>query len=195
MNFKAFALSLALGLGGLCSTSATFAEEGTTMHEQTFQDWIVRNVCWFETCSWRAVSMSTSLDTIIFIDYKDSGETYMFLSSLKLSDQVINSWDKTDHDEISIDYRVDRHRIIKSTAERYLDRSSRTLQTYIRDHDFSNLLDDMRRGQYLRIRKHVNQESFVETFSLKGLSAALRFIEKKKPKSTSPESFFEDGMI
>lgn len=194
MNLKSLALSLALGVGFLFSTTAISSENGTTLQERTFNEWTARNVCWFESCAWRAFSISMDRDKLIFIDYTDTGSSSMFFSSLTIPDRIVNSW-INDTDEVKIEYRVDRMPIITSEAFRILDRNDKAVQTHVKSQDFTILLQEMKRGQFLRVRTHVNQETFVDTFSLQGLSAALRYIEKKQPQSASPESFFEDGRI
>ena len=172
---KLLTLILALSLPFIVN-----AETGRSTDIRYHGDWSSARVCFADQCIWRASTVSG--DTILSVDFADNLTYGYVLYTQNIPLSVMNQWD-TDTDFITLDFRVDKRQKYRVSAERTLIRNEHTLYYDLPNKELGNqFADDLRKGNTLRIRFHINDETIIESFSLKGANAAISRADYKSEK-------------
>ena len=149
------------------------AEIGGSTQVQQHQQWFSSRLCFTNHCLWRAGTSQND------------------------SDQSLESW-TTDSDQVKIDFRVDRLTLYTLNINRYLNRSERTIYYDIPSNELGQkFINELKKGNTLRLRTHLNGNTYVVKFSLSGASAAIKRADTNSLKVTETKkkdnSYFEEN--
>lgn len=171
------------------------AEIGGSTQVQEHQQWFSSRLCFTNHCLWRAGTSQN--DSIFAVDYLDNEKIRITYYSYDVSDQSLESW-TTDSDQVKIDFRVDRLTLYTLNINRYLNRSERTIYYDIPSNELGQkFINELKKGNTLRLRTHLNGNTYVVKFSLSGASAAIKRADTNSLKVTETKkkdnSYFEEN--
>lgn len=147
------------------------AEPGNITNFKTHGQWSSFRLCGADKCVWRASTISGMYS--LAIDYYDDLTYGVSVFVANIPQENLNTW-ASDTDFIEIDLRVDKRTLYNLGVSRQLERSSRTLFYNFSAKELGyKFIEELEKGYTLRMRSHVNGETFINSFSLKGASAAI----------------------
>lgn len=152
---------------------AAQAETGVSSNLNKSGDWLSAKVSFFSGSVGRAITTDMHYpDVILTLDYS-SGPTSLWLSQNNIDAQYLPDWKKIKVEAPrDIEMRVDENTIIKARIVRSFSEPNSVQWNFTSPIQLGNLIEQMKSGNYFRIRWIYNQEEIIYVFSLKGFSLA-----------------------